>query len=152
MLSRLRSWYRGLNKMVLRFYCIVLMFKTRSFDVLYVFLREKVRKMFFPVDCKAIGFFVKINKEIGKAWRKSLKLEAREPHTPVRREKKKPSISIASLWNIVYKVEDQKWVEVAVRQQSLCLLLEGGVSRKSRALRINCRISKHSLAILWVDE
>ena len=26
-----------------------------------------------------------------------------------------------------------------VRQQSLCLLLEGGVSRKSRALRINCR-------------
>ena len=29
-------------------------------------------------------------------------------------------------------------------QKSLCLLLEGGVSRKSRALRINCRISKHS--------
>ena len=30
-------------------------------------------------------------------------------------------------------------VAVAVRQQSLCLLLEGGVSRQSRALRINCR-------------
>ena len=27
-------------------------------------------------------------------------------------------------------------MEVAVRQQSLCLLLEGGVSRKRRALRI----------------
>ena len=31
-------------------------------------------------------FFLKISKEIGKAWRKSLlKREAREPHTPVRR-------------------------------------------------------------------
>ena len=45
-----------------------------------------MRKMFFPVDCKTVGFFfLKISKEIGKAWRKSLKREAREPHTPVRR-------------------------------------------------------------------
>ena len=63
----------------------------------------------------------------------------------------KAVFGIASLWDVVYKVEDQKWVEVAVRQQSLCLLLEGGVSWKSRALPINCRISKHSSAILWVD-
>ena len=56
------------------------------------------------------------------------------------------------MWNVVYKVEDQKRVKVAVRQQSLCLLLEGGESwLKSRALGINCRISKHSSAILWVD-
>ena len=73
--------------------------------------------MFFPLDCKTVVFFLKISKEIGKAWRKSLKREAREPHTPVRRvrrEKKTPSISIASLWNVVYKVGDQKWVEVEV--------------------------------------
>ena len=45
---------------------------------------------------------------------------------------------IASLWNVVYKVE------VAARQENLCLLLEGGVSWwKSQALRINCRNSKH---------
>ena len=25
------------------------------------------------VDCKTVGFFLKISKEIGKAWRKSLK-------------------------------------------------------------------------------
>ena len=32
------------------------------------------------LDCKTVGFFfLKISKEIGKAWRKS----AREPHTPV---------------------------------------------------------------------
>ena len=31
-------------------------------------------------------------------------------------------------------------MELAVRQQSLCLLLEEGESRKSRALRINCRM------------
>ena len=31
-------------------------------------------------------------------------------------------------------------MEVAIRQQSLCLLLEKGESRKSRALRINCRM------------
>ena len=40
-------------------------------------------------------FFLKISKEIGKAWRKSLTREAREPHTPVgrvRREKKKPTV------------------------------------------------------------
>ena len=51
------------------------MFKTRSFD----------RIMFFPVDFKTVGFFLKISKEIGKAWRMSLKREAGEPHTPVRR-------------------------------------------------------------------
>ena len=42
-------------------------------------------------DCKTI---TKSVKEIGKAWRKSLKGEAREPHMPigrVRREKKKTS-------------------------------------------------------------
>ena len=37
-------------------------------------------------------------------------------------------------------MEDQKWVELAVRQQSLCLLLEDGESRKSQRLRINCRM------------
>ena len=31
-------------------------------------------------------------------------------------------------------------MEVAIRQQSLCLLLEEGESRKSQALRINCRM------------
>ena len=31
------------------------------------------------LDCKTIGFFLKISKEVGKAWRKS---NTREPHTP----------------------------------------------------------------------
>ena len=31
------------------------------------------------VDCKTVGFFLKISKEVGKAWRKS---NTREPHTP----------------------------------------------------------------------
>ena len=35
------------------------------------------------LDCKTVGFFLKISQEIGKAWRKSLTREAREPHTPV---------------------------------------------------------------------
>ena len=26
----------------------------------------------FPLDCKTVGFFLKISKEIGDAWRKSL--------------------------------------------------------------------------------
>ena len=31
------------------------------------------------VDCKTVGFFLKISKEIGKAWRKSLtRANARE--------------------------------------------------------------------------
>ena len=37
------------------------------------------------LDCKTVGFFLKISKEIGKAWRTSLTREAREPHTPVGR-------------------------------------------------------------------
>ena len=37
------------------------------------------------IDCKQSVFFLKIGNEIGKAWRKSLKREAREPRTPVRR-------------------------------------------------------------------
>ena len=56
----------------------------------------------------------------------------------------KAVFSVASLWNVVYKVEDQKWVEVDAHQQSLCLFLEGGVDRKSRALRIIYGTSKHS--------
>ena len=37
------------------------------------------------LDCKTVGFFLKISKEIGKGWRVSLTREAREPHTPARR-------------------------------------------------------------------
>ena len=50
-----------------------------------------------------------------------------------------------------------KWVEVAVRRQSLCLLLEKGESRKSRTLQIivECEavVSKNKSAILksrWI--
>ena len=58
-----------------------------------------MRKMFVPVDCKTLVFFffLKISKEIGEAWRKSLNREAREPYTPVRRvrrEKKKPRLAL----------------------------------------------------------
>ena len=35
------------------------------------------------IDCKTVSFFLKISKEIGKAWRMSLAREGREPHTPV---------------------------------------------------------------------
>ena len=35
------------------------------------------------LDCKTVGSFLKISKEIGKACRKSLTCEAREPNTPV---------------------------------------------------------------------
>ena len=37
------------------------------------------------LDFKTVGFFLKISKEIGKAWRTSLTSakRAREPHTPV---------------------------------------------------------------------
>ena len=55
---------------------------------------------FIALDCRIAGFFLKIGKEIGKAWLKSLTREAREPHTPVwhvRREKKKPRLSPVSL-------------------------------------------------------
>ena len=33
------------------------------------------------LDCKTVGFFLKISKEIGKAWRKSRTRAKREPHT-----------------------------------------------------------------------
>ena len=51
------------------------------------------------LDCKTVGFFLKISKEIRKACRKNLARAKREPHTPeglqntpeghVRRERKK---------------------------------------------------------------
>ena len=50
---------------------------------------ETFRSAVKRVDCKKVGFFLKISKEIGKAWRKTLSREAREPRTPygrVRRE------------------------------------------------------------------
>ena len=39
------------------------------------FLMNSFNNNFFydvDVDCKTVGFFLKISKEIGKAWRKSL--------------------------------------------------------------------------------
>ena len=46
------------------------------------------------VDCKTVGFFLKISKEIGKARRKSL---TREPQTPVWGERKKTSLPSLAL-------------------------------------------------------
>ena len=46
------------------------------------------------VDCKTVGFFLKINKEIGKARRKSL---TRELQTPVWDERKKTSLPSLAL-------------------------------------------------------
>ena len=43
------------------------------------------------IDCKTVGFFLKISKEIEKAWRNSLTRASRASLTPVgrvRREKK----------------------------------------------------------------
>ena len=34
------------------------------------------------VDCKTVGFFLKISKEIGETWRMSYARKARESHTP----------------------------------------------------------------------
>ena len=81
--------------MVLRFYCIVLMFKTRSFDrIIRLSPRESEKNVLSSRLQNSRFFFLKISKEIGKAWRKSLKREAHEPHEA---REKKPSISIHSL-------------------------------------------------------
>ena len=71
--------------MALRFYCIVLMFKTRSFDRIIRLSPRESEKNVLSSRSQNGRFFLKISKEIGKAWRKSLKHEAREPHTPARR-------------------------------------------------------------------
>ena len=47
------------------------------------------------IDCKTVGFFLKISKEIGEAWGKSLKREARKPHTSVRRVRRESLPSLA---------------------------------------------------------
>ena len=43
---------------------------------------------YVKIDCKTVGFFLKISKEIGKAWRKSLTRAKRASHGRVRLEKK----------------------------------------------------------------
>ena len=48
------------------------------------------------LDCKTVGFFLKISKEIGKGWRESLTREAREPHTPTRVSPQSRSLFSAS--------------------------------------------------------
>ena len=83
--------------MVLRFYCIVLMFKTRSFDRIILLSPRESEKNFLSSRLQNGRFFLKINKDVGKAWRKSLKRESREPHTParrVRREKKNLALAL----------------------------------------------------------
>ena len=64
------------------------------FWILLLEIKIEAKITFFfrsKIDCKTVGFFLKISKEIGKACPKSLTREAREPYTPVgrvRREKK----------------------------------------------------------------
>ena len=56
---------------------------------MYIILGQKAahpRKLIHSVllDCKTVGFFLKISEEIGKAWRlEAYAREVREPHTPV---------------------------------------------------------------------
>ena len=79
--------------MVLRFYCIVLMFDR----IIRLSPRESEKNVLSSRLKNSRFFFLKISKEIGKAWRKSLKREAREPHTParrVRREKKNLALAL----------------------------------------------------------
>ena len=52
-----------------------------TFVPLYNWLRSRKRS---KIDCKTVGFFLKISKKIGKAWRKSC--------TRARQEKKKTTI------------------------------------------------------------
>ena len=61
------------------------MFKTRSFDRIIRLSPRESEKNVLSSRSQNGRFFLKISKEIGKAWRKSLKHEAREPHTPARR-------------------------------------------------------------------
>ena len=44
------------------------------FNHFYIFLlqMEGESAYYVKIDCKTVGFFLKISKEIGKAWRKSL--------------------------------------------------------------------------------
>ena len=49
------------------------------------------------IDCKTVGFFLKISKEIGKAWCKSL-TRAKGASGRVRREKK--NVFLASLLSL----------------------------------------------------
>ena len=39
---------------------------------LFVFTMVEFEKVLYSLDCKTVGFSLKITKEIGKAWRKSL--------------------------------------------------------------------------------
>ena len=79
--------------MVLRFYCIVLMF-----DRIICLSPRESEKNVLSSRMQNNRFFLKISKEIGKAWRKSLKREAREPHTPVRRvRREKKNLALALL-------------------------------------------------------
>ena len=71
------------------------------------------------------GFFLKISKEIGKAWRMSLKREAREPHTPVRRvrrEKKTARTEIFEMMEAVEKMHPSFFVVVALAVVDMSLL------------------------------
>ena len=54
--------------MVLRFYCIVLMFKTRSLDrIIRLSPRESAKNVLSSRLQNSRFFFLKISKEIGKA-------------------------------------------------------------------------------------
>ena len=44
------------------------------------------------MDCKTVGFFLKISKEIGKAWRKSLCARASHTHRACEAREKIPSL------------------------------------------------------------
>ena len=45
---------------------------TRARYIKYMCQRISLLFFQFKIDCKTVGFFLKISKEIGKAWRKSL--------------------------------------------------------------------------------
>ena len=56
--------------MTLLSYCLYIFIRPQHFNMTFGEATEHLNRR--NVDCKTVGFFLKISKEIGNAWRKSL--------------------------------------------------------------------------------
>ena len=92
----------------------------------------KLSRLLSPVDCKTVGFFLKISKEMGKAWRKSL--------TRAKRASLTLSVFsfVADLLFDCSRVLEYAKIRT-VLQSSLRLLSRKGVKEALRNKTKNCR-------------
>ena len=99
----------GLEAWASRLLALTICTGTSTGDCMVILASQKYFCGMNPLDCKTVGFFLKISKEVGKAWRKSLACAKRASLTrPTGVSPQSRSLFSASFKNFCSTMDNRK--------------------------------------------